>query len=68
MLFYYVVVLAVYEPQMIYTISRHYNKEERVANGIEIPERAKIALMQEEKFKMFYSQLNWALAVVSLPR
>ena len=41
---------------MIYTISRHYNKEERVANGIEIPERAKIALMQEDKFKMFYSQ------------
>ena len=62
MLFYYVVVLAVYEPQMIYTISRHYNTEERVANGIEIPERAKIALMQEEKFKTFYSQLNWALA------
>lgn len=47
---------------MIYTISLHYNTEERVANGIEIPERAKIALMQEDKFKMFYSQLNWALA------
>ena len=29
--------------------------------GIEIPESAKIALMQEEKFKTFYSQLNWAL-------
>ena len=29
--------------------------------GIEIPESAKIALMQEEKFKTFYRQLNWAL-------
>ncbi|KAL7522596.1 hypothetical protein ACHAWX_007291 [Stephanocyclus meneghinianus] len=29
--------------------------------GIEIPESAKIALMQEEKFKTFYTQLNWAL-------
>jgi len=29
--------------------------------GIEIPESAKIALMQEEKFKTFYQQLNWAL-------
>ena len=49
---------------MIYTISRHYNTEERVANGIEMPERAEIALMQEEKFKTFYSQLNLALAVI----
>lgn len=30
--------------------------------GIEIPESAKIALMQEEKFKTFYTQLNWALS------
>lgn len=29
--------------------------------GIDIPESAKIALMQEEKFKTFYRQLNWAL-------
>lgn len=29
--------------------------------GIEIPESAKITLFQEEKFKMFYSQLHWAL-------
>ncbi|KAL3815567.1 hypothetical protein ACHAXA_000299 [Cyclostephanos tholiformis] len=29
--------------------------------GIEIPESAKIALVQEEKFKTFYTQLNWAL-------
>ena len=59
---FYYVVLAVYKPQMIYTISRHYNTEERVANGIKMPERAEIALMQEEKLKTFYSQLNWALA------
>ena len=30
--------------------------------GINIPESAKIALMQEEKFKTFYRQLDWALA------
>lgn len=29
--------------------------------GINVPESAKIALMQEEKFKTFYSQLSWAL-------
>ena len=29
---FYYVVLAVYKPQMIYTISRYYNTEERVAN------------------------------------
>jgi len=29
--------------------------------GIEIPESAKIALFQEEKFKTFYNQLHWAL-------
>lgn len=29
--------------------------------GIEIPESAKIAVFQEEKFKMFYCQLYWAL-------
>jgi len=29
--------------------------------GIEIPESAKIALFQEEKFKTFYNELHWAL-------
>lgn len=29
--------------------------------SIEIPESAKIALFQEDKFKMFYNQLHWAL-------
>ena len=29
--------------------------------GIEIPESAKIALFQEEKFKGFYNELHWAL-------
>lgn len=29
--------------------------------GIDIPEKAKITLYQEEKFKTFYMELNWAL-------
>lgn len=29
--------------------------------GIEIPESAKIALFQEEKFKTYYNELHWAL-------
>ena len=29
--------------------------------GIEIPENAKIAIFQEEKLKVFYTELHWAL-------